>query len=362
MRSNSVINNVKDCFRFDWSDRLLKQKIEFDHYDAVKGILILLIVVGHARSRNPVFLEFQRFLYNFHAPLFLLIAFILPAPQFSLDSIRKRLRRYFVPVIWFSILAFIMFNILLSNTAIEHALLDFGLAFLTGSYWFFDKATGFEAFWFMHALFGVFFLRSLSGAFGWKSLASVAIFVGLLVLVVLPAGPHAKYLPTIFTISTYCLFISIPVYFCVNLFDTIKPSYVTIFVCGVALCLISYLNEHIFIKTYNIAYIRMPGFSDMSGLLIYILLLSTALWLILWAGQQSLGQKIFKPLGKLSFEIYLIHLFVFIGLERLFLVIGVTTYSLLALMLMIITGVIVSYALASVTRKLPFFNQHVFVK
>ena len=362
MPNTSIINSFKTCFRFDWSDSLLNQKIEFDHYDTVKGILILLIAVGHAHSRNPVFLEFQRFLYNFHAPLFLLIAFILPAPQFSIASIRKRLRRYFVPVIWFSALAFLIFNLLLSDTSLKSALLDFGLAFLTGSYWFFDRATGFEAFWFMHALFGLFFLRSLSGASGWCSLIGVAIVVSLLVYVTLPAGPQAKYIPTIFTISAYCLLISIPVYFCVNLFDKIKPSYFTIILCASVFVLLSYLNENIFINSYNIGNIRIPGFSDMPDLLMFILLLSTALWLILRAGKHKLGQRVFGPLGKLSFEIYLIHLFVFILIERLFLVIGLTTSTLWALMLLIVSGIIVSYALASVTRKFPFFNRHIFVK
>ena len=69
--------------------------------DAAKGILILLIVLGH----NHVILRnvenLRPFLYNWHVYAFFLVAFILPVRRYDFPALVDRMVRYLVPFVAF---------------------------------------------------------------------------------------------------------------------------------------------------------------------------------------------------------------------------------------------------------------------
>ena len=92
------------------SGALAAERLRWEAYDALKGLLITLIVVGHGGIGSPGLLMVQSTLYNFHAPLFLLIAFLLPVRPLTMEEAVKKARRYFVPLLWFSGLALVIFN------------------------------------------------------------------------------------------------------------------------------------------------------------------------------------------------------------------------------------------------------------
>ena len=116
-------------------------------YDAFKGVLICLIVLGH----NTVFsssypLAFNS-LYNFHVASFLLLPFLFFGSSVGKFQFTDRVVRYLVPHFFFFVLACAAyFTLFVGNSGPEIAewVRSVALAILLGSEGIYNAACGFR--------------------------------------------------------------------------------------------------------------------------------------------------------------------------------------------------------------------------
>lgn len=130
--------------------------------DAIKGILILLIVLGH----NVILIQaapwLRLFLYNWHVYAFFLVAMVLPIRSASLADLRDRAVRYYVPFAIFLTIACILSAAASGLDAPVERGTAWLKALLIGSAYWAEQASGAQLFWFLPALLGFTLLR-----FGW---------------------------------------------------------------------------------------------------------------------------------------------------------------------------------------------------
>lgn len=133
-----------------------------DEVDATKGLLVLLVVLGHDSVLTERFPRFFTVVYNFHVLAFLLLPFALSAPKFTWRGTTDRAVRYLVPYGVFAVGAAIAYRWL--DGALTSPFVwvqDLLVALVRGDASALKRATGFTAFWFLPALFSLAVLRSL---------------------------------------------------------------------------------------------------------------------------------------------------------------------------------------------------------
>jgi fucose 4-O-acetylase-like acetyltransferase len=131
--------------------------------NAVKGILICLIVLGHLTIFSNYFPMAFNVMYNFHVAGFFFLAMLLVSPHRSRFFIRDRAVRYLVPygifVLFTSILYYMVF--LYDGTFDEFTvwLKNLFVALIIGSEETLDRVCGIRAYWFLPALLVTVLLR-----------------------------------------------------------------------------------------------------------------------------------------------------------------------------------------------------------
>lgn len=131
--------------------------------DAVKGLLVLLIVVGHS---SPLYLAWSpatTFLYRFHVAGFLLLVGMRPAETLPWRAVADRAVRYLVPFAAYLVAAaallLLVFGPRTGAAALQQARW-LGQALWSGAASDCKQASGFSLFWFMPTLLSLTLLRS----------------------------------------------------------------------------------------------------------------------------------------------------------------------------------------------------------
>ena len=138
--------------------RRLPRRIASEKIDAAKGMLILLLLLGHASNfwtpePYPTFsIKF------FHVACFLLLPFIYDTKPLNLNFLRNRLVRYYIPFCAATLTYGILYSFAISH---EFSLLTITKALLIGNAPQLDNATGLRALWFMPALITIIALSAL---------------------------------------------------------------------------------------------------------------------------------------------------------------------------------------------------------
>jgi len=304
-------------YKFDWIDpskSWLEKELTPNVVNAIKGVLIVLVVLGHSRWDHEVYRLVRSTIYNFHAVLFLLLPFMFAVNALTWDRFKTLLRRYYVPLIWFVLAAFLLKNFILDTppgiSLRESVELVTTLFLGTGSA--FNSTVELELFWFLPALFGLFVWRSI-----WPHLPQfLKITLGLLAIYVFLFSmfiPQLRLLPTIFNVSLYA-FVLGPLTF--SLINTIyrmcgrhSPWIGTL--CFLGLCYYAVATG----RAYNIAKINVPDMGDPLGVGVYIGIIAFAFVTI--EGLCNLGfiQSLFGRVGEMSLGIYLVHMFMIVGFD-----------------------------------------------
>jgi fucose 4-O-acetylase-like acetyltransferase len=135
--------------------------LSWDAYEALKGLLILLIVIGHNGVFNTLIVNIDWYLYNFHVSSFLMLSFLFKPEAFTKEANRDKLIRYLVPfiivVLFVSPIKWLFQDASFSVwTELEYTLegLIFGTAPLL------KLATGFSLFWFLPTIALLVVVRS----------------------------------------------------------------------------------------------------------------------------------------------------------------------------------------------------------
>lgn len=143
--------------------------------DAIKGVLILAVLIGHNEACTAHAPWLRQLLYFFHTQCFLFLACALDSAPLSAAFVRDRAVRYLVPYGVFAALAAILSRSLASaSLAPTQGWQAFGIALLSGDEGLLRDAIGMRVFWFLPALYSLVMLRafaSTSGLAGWLVVA-----------------------------------------------------------------------------------------------------------------------------------------------------------------------------------------------
>lgn len=121
-----------------------------DEFDAVKGILIICIVLGHTSIANTLIPALKITVYSFHIHCFLLFPFLFPAKPFTASSIKDVLIRYGVPYVIFVTFCSILYHcVTSSNINLFFWFRNLLRGLLTGNGLYLKIACGFGLYWFM---------------------------------------------------------------------------------------------------------------------------------------------------------------------------------------------------------------------
>lgn len=167
-------------------------------YDAFKGILICLIVLGHDTYFSSSYPQAFNSLYNFHVASFLLLPFLFFGSSVGKFQFNDRVVRYLVPHFFFFVLACVAyFTLFVGKSGPEMAewLRSVAVAIVFSSEGAYNAACGFRLFWFLPALLTLVMLRTAYfRGDGFRSTAFLAFF--LLVHLFLGMLPY-RFLPYI---------------------------------------------------------------------------------------------------------------------------------------------------------------------
>ena len=140
--------------------------ITWKEYETIKGILIVLIVVGHNTFvvEQTAAIELRAILYNFHVSSFLLLPFLFAASRFSGPLVGDQMGRYLIPFLVFYTFASLL-NALVHpdvDTTLASRLVEYleGLIFASASE--IEQSSGFRLYWFLPTLLCLVLTLALS--------------------------------------------------------------------------------------------------------------------------------------------------------------------------------------------------------
>lgn len=332
-----------------------------DESSAIKGLLMLLIVLGHSGMLTTIFATGERtffwhWLYSFHVYVFLILPFIYGYHR--LDEVDKRsvvkdlkhnLIKIGVPYCWFFVFSAIIF------VTIGDGTLDLGgmfYAFVYGNEPLMDKYIGFNFMWFLPSMLALMTLKSVW--YNSKPIVKVLIFSVSIILWVLAITKVVSrfsigmYVP--FSISQAFYFILLGLlarWLTEKQFSIQWQVPVTLLLIGMCTVLLYYRKNLVssMLDVYTILWLVMP-------VLVYMLLYSVRNWL----GKS----KVLKFIGMYSLQIYLVHVYVINALSVLFL--HFTKESVGLGVVIYVLTLLISIGLALVMVKVPLLNKVLFPK
>lgn len=130
----------------------LPHRIDSETVDAAKGILILLVVIGHAANFfNPEPFPFLGVKF-FHVAVFLLLPFVYDVKPLTLNLLRDRFIRYYVPYAVFLVGYAVLYLVFMRGIDETGAWFgDLIKALMIGNGRIIDSAAGLSALWFLPA-------------------------------------------------------------------------------------------------------------------------------------------------------------------------------------------------------------------
>ncbi len=155
--------------------------------DAVKGVLIVAVVLGHSLFADPLVPGIKTLVYSFHVQCFFLFSFLfLPSPL-KLRTIGDITVRYLVPYT-FAVISLSVFRAMTQHVSPGTWMLDVLKALLTGNAGDLKQATGFYLYWFLPVLYMVVVLKTVYFSCGRRVRLMLVIFavVGHLFLPAIP--------------------------------------------------------------------------------------------------------------------------------------------------------------------------------
>jgi len=290
----------------------LPERFDNDRIDAAKGVLILLVIFGHASNfwTPEPFATFS--IKFFHVACFLLLPFIYDVRAMNMTFFKDHMARYYVPFVMFLIGYSLLY--LLFIRGVEDALpwlVDVGKALLFGNAPMLDEASGLRALWFMPALVSVVCLNALFvGTL--KKPVWVLMICGLCLHLVVGAfeAPLKYYFPFGLLSALYLLWLGFVIRFiCTNVskatLQKLSPLFLITALCGI-------LCAGYFGTLIKFPVIALPDYSMLHAVLIHdVIIVSTFLFLITTPIFKSF--RVLKWCGQNSLILYLSHLLFLAG-------------------------------------------------
>ncbi len=284
----------------------LPNRFDSNVIDAAKGILILLVILGHSSNfwTPEPFTTFS--IKFFHVACFLLFPFIYDIKKIDGLFLKDRFARYYIPFVTFligySILYFIVFK---QTSDLPHWLIDIGKSLIFGTAPILDAASGLRALWFLPALLSLVLLSSyLIGNLKINiSLMLVMSFfihlsIGLIPLNIL------SYLPLGLANALYLLFLGVFIRYITHYYkkilEKISPLFLILMIVGIML-------SYYFDTLIKFPVMALPTITNIHALLIHDLIIISA-FLFLITTPLFKNSNFLQWCGKNSLILYLSHL------------------------------------------------------
>lgn len=294
-----------------------------DENDAAKGVLILLIVLGHNTLAQAVWPDLWPFLYNFHVYGFLLLPFLRASHPLRGRFVVDRAVRYLVPFAVFFTLSTIAFSVTQQLAPTGDRLFVWARGLVIGSAWAVDASSGFRLFWFLPALFSLVVWRSAirSGSPGTRRFLEGLAVAGFLFAGLLP-GDWVRLLPLGLPIAAYALVPGLVFEALWRRVGRARLPWVAV-ISGVVFAGLSLLA---FARGTSLVIARLDVYSALEplSLVIHAAIPIAALLAVLAASPWLVRGRILPALGRCSLVVYLVHGLVYQGLLRLSGVVGST--------------------------------------
>lgn len=306
--------------------------ISRDTSDIMKGILALLIILGHNSILTHNIAGLYDYLYSFHVLIFFILPWFYTAEPPTIAKIAKRSGKIWFWYISFFILQVVFYNLLFKTTFVP---LETIKAFFLGGHTLLKGVTGYMYLWFMPAFFFTMLIRDIYTIAN-KHIQNIMIIASLCIVIFFAFNSYTNYIAIIQGVCFAGLGIvasQIPlpkrnIYRCLI---------VLLFVICSILMFISFTK--VFIKPF------MPFIAFF------------AIWSIIEWGKKYLFWL--ENIGKLSMFIYLTHPLIFQFLLRVVpnnyssIVYGSIIFSMTT-----IISIVVSWCIQKTIKSIPFINKY----
>ena len=329
--------------------------------NALKGLLIIIVAMDH----NDLLRAFAPGLFRpltFHVLGFLLLPFLVPLKPPTVQFIRDRLIRYFVPFWWVLTFATVIYSVVYrGDEGFATPFVDWLAASVVGSAPLVKVSSGFYYLWFLPSLAGlVIFLavyQSLSRR--WQTVFVVLSVAAHLAISVFPEGA-LRYLPLGPLIVLWVFPLGL-------LFRRIMKSAIIfhlrylVFLAFVASYWYLVLHQqNIEIMTLDLLSITEPLMFSMQDINAVFGVLTA-----MWIASKLNGSRLLNACGHYSLMVYLLHpLVFFLGMKLSGAAgWGIQSYALLAAgVISVALTILVSLVLAIGIARMPFIRSWVMPK
>lgn len=275
--------------------------------NALKGLLILLIVLGHnsilCRSWNGCesvdSLFHWKLLYTFHVYCFFILPFFYNKKTYRKGNICKNAIRLLYPYLWISLLCLTLSEFAMGNDFKGWGYFCWSLC--SGSDKLLEQVLSLNFPWFLPAMFTLLLLKDVYYSFG-KYVQRILIGIGLVLwAIILPGGIKFS------TIGSYVPFALVPAFrllpiclLTVWLAERIKINF--IFRC---------LTVSVFVLL-SLVFWCFQTYDIRTGRMVFYFVMPVATFLTLFSFKEYLAKsRLLAVLGKMSLQIYLYHVIVF---------------------------------------------------
>ncbi len=284
--------------------------------DSVKGVLILLVVLGHSPLQY-VIPHLKQIIYSFHMHSFLFIPFLFPSKQFSVQYCSDRAIRYLSPYVVFVVACCILyFSLYIPLEESISWLQDVAIGLVVGNALPLKKACGFQIYWFLPALFTLNIFRSLYTRFSRSGKIIILIlllclhpFLGLLPRVAkdfIPFGLHiAAYL---FPLAVFAGFVWN------RLFPQYRPAAKTAVCSALTVCLIIMVQAG---SNVRLGALNVYGYNKVFSMLLHDIIPLLAFISLLGCASYFARIPLLSYMGKHSLGIFVSHQLFMHGLVQI---------------------------------------------
>lgn len=169
--------------------RLINQSLSYQESDAIKGILIFLVILGHNRFFSTVAgSEVWNYLYTFHVYGFFILPFFYPEKGIDTNRIKNNsVKLLYVYVVWFLaysvifILASKVFHLIpISETGRLRSPIGYIVALITGAPQLLSETCGFQVLWFLPVMFSMLLLKGVREKYRMTAIVPFLIIAGII--------------------------------------------------------------------------------------------------------------------------------------------------------------------------------------
>ena len=332
-----------------------------DESNAIKGILILLIIAGHTHYLVPQLSPTFFYLYRFHVVCFFILPFFYShKSSLSWNKIKDLAIKLYVPYLIFFVVCTTLYGISLKNFS-WFSVTGSTQAFIIGSEELLKQESGFKFLWFIPAFFSFTMLKSLfdnaceilNPSANKKHLVFIASFLSIIALIGVICWffpnqwksfrlNYEQYVP--FGMLTALRFFTLGIFtfLIIRFIPYIKYLGAIIFVI---LSIMYFINE------------GQIGINNDAFKTILPLIFPVCAFCLLLAGKKLWTYIPFmSELGKLSFPIYLVHVIVYNILEQ------IISYSILNAGVIYVSTIVISVFISLIITKINILQKLILPK